>query len=566
MRDPIVSECAPMKISLKPQHLKRYKQIASIMLRFGFSELVRSSGLEELLGDELGRFTQRAHPKPAEFVRELEEMGPTFVKLGQTLSTRGDLLPPEYIAALATLQDRVGPVPYEQIEQVLHEEFGREVSRVFLTFEPAPLASASLGQVHAATLPDGRKVAVKVQRPGIRARLADDLDVLDEVAGVLESLTEFAERYRFRGIVEDFRRTLMRELNYTTEAANLRALGVNLREFTDIFVPQPVDEFCTPRVLTMNFVDGRKITTLTDADRAGLDGMKLADELQKAYMKQICIDGFFHADPHPGNVMLMPDGRLALLDLGMVGRLTPEMRERLLRLLIALGEGRPETAADLAVKIGHPGRGFDETTFRSRLKTLVSANQGEAIGQIHLGRVIIELARMAGDCGMHPPGELTMLGKALMSLDELGRCLAPAFDPYESVRKGAIPLVLQTLKQGVTATGAVARMLEVNEFARELPARVNKILDRVADNRLELRVRSFDEQELIGGLQKVANRIAQGLVIAAMIVGAASLMGVKTEFTIFGYPGFAILLFLGAMGGGIALVWDIMRHDRRKRR
>lgn len=554
-----------MKISLKPQHLKRYRQIASLMLRFGFSELVRSSGLEDLLGEDLGRFTQRAHPKPTEMARELEAMGPTFVKLGQVLSTRGDLIPVEYIRALATLQDNVEPESFEAIEQVVHEEFGQPLSKIFLTFEPTPLAAASLGQVHKATLQDGREVAVKVQRPGIRARLADDLDVLDEVASTLETLTEFAERYRFKGIVNEFRRTLMRELDYRTEASNLTTLGHNLEEFPELFVPQPIEEYTTARVLAMDFVKGRKITELTDEDRANIDGAHLAEQLQKAYMKQFCIDGFFHADPHPGNVMLMPEGRIALLDLGMVGRVSVEMRERLLRLLIALGEGRPEQAADLSVKIGHPGADFREREFRDRIKTLVNAYQGAIMEGIELGRVVMDLARAAGDTGMHPPSELTMIGKALMNLDELGRSLAPGFDPYEAIRRSAIPLVLKMMRQTSSPAALLGRALEVNEFANQLPGRVNKILDRVAENRLEFKVRSFNEQQLVEGFQKVANRIAHGLVLAAMIVSAAMLMGIESRFTIFGYPGFAILLFVAAVGGGVALVWDILRHDRRKK-
>jgi predicted unusual protein kinase regulating ubiquinone biosynthesis (AarF/ABC1/UbiB family) len=554
-----------MKISLKPRHLKRYRQIASLMLRFGFSELVRSSGLEELLGEELGRLTQRAHPKPEEFVRELEELGPTFVKLGQVLSTRGDLLPPEYITALSALQDRVGPVPYEHIEQVVVEEFGRGIARVFLTFEPVPLASASLGQVHKATLHDGTVVAVKVQRPGIRAALADDIDVLEEVADVLEGVSEFAQRHHISSIVDDLRVTLMRELDYHTEAQNLATLDANLREFKDITVPAPFAEYTTTRVLAMEYVDGIKVTEIDPERRASIDGINLASQLQQAYMKQICIDGFFHADPHPGNVFLTPDNKLALIDLGMVGRISTDMRQRLLRLLIALGEGRPEAAADLAVKIGQPSRNFDEPAFRSRIKTLVNAHQGEAVGEIQLGRVIIELARSAADSGMRTPGELTMLGKALMSLDQLGTCLAPEFDPYRTIREQSIPLVLKMMKQAATPAAILGRLLEVNEFANELPGRVNKIMDRIADNRLEFRVEALDEAELIQGFQKIANRIAEALVVAALIVGAALLMNVETKFTIAGYPGLAILLFALAVLGGMALIWDVWRHDRKKK-
>lgn len=552
-----------IKLSLKPKHFKRYRQIASLLLRFGMFEFVKSTGLVTTLEGEVSGLTQKVQPKAEEFVAELEAMGPTFVKLGQVLSTRGDLLPAEYIAALETLQDNVGPVPFEGIEGVISEEFGQGVASLFLTFDPNPLAAASLGQVHAATLTDGRKVAVKVQRPGIRAKLAEDLDVLDEIAGALESLTEVAQRFRFKSIVSEFRRTLMRELDYRTEAENLSLLHANMKGFEQILVPQPVADRTTARVLTMDMVEGIKVTTMTVERRAQIDGPNLAEALQKAFMKQICVDGFFHADPHPGNVLLTADNRVALLDLGMVGRLGPEMRELLLRLLIALGDGRPDLVANLAVRIGQPGPKYDEARFRSAIKGLVNASSGETVAQMQLGRVIMDLARTASDCGMTPPTELTMLGKALFSLDELGRALAPDFDPYETVRRSAIPLVMRMLREGATPAHMLNQMLEINEFGRELPGRVNKILDRVADNRLEIRVRSFDERQLIQGFQKVANRITQALIIASLVVGAALIMNVPTSFTIIGYPGLAVLLFLLALAGATALLWDILRHDRK---
>lgn len=553
-----------MKLSLKPKHFKRYGQIASLLLRFGMSEFVRGTGLQSTLAEDQSGLTHKTHPKAEEFVAELEAMGPTFVKLGQMLSTRGDLLPAEYIAALETLQDNVGPETFAAVEGVINEEFGQGVAALYLTFDPNPLAAASLGQVHAATLQDGRKVAVKVQRPGIRAKLAEDLDVLDEIAGALESLTEFAERFRFKNIVAEFRRTLMRELDYRTEAENLSLLHANMKVFEEVVVPQPVADRTTARVLTMEMIDGIKVTTMTQQRRAEIDGSRLAESLQKAFMKQICVDGFFHADPHPGNVLLTTDNRVALLDLGMVGRLGPEMRERLLRLLIALGDGRPDLVADLAVRIGQQGPRFDETKFRGAIKGIVNASAGENVSQMQLGRVIMDVARTAADCGMQPPSELTMLGKTLFSLDELGRALAPEFDPYEAVRRSAIPLVVRMLHQGATPAHMLNRLLEVNEFGRELPGRVNKILDRIADNKLEVRVRSFDERQLIQGFQKVANRITQGLIIAALIVGAALIMNVRTSFTIFGYPGLAVLLFAMALAGAGALLWDILRHDRKR--
>ncbi len=555
-----------MKISFKPQHLKRYREIAQLLVKFGLSEVVRSTGLEDLLGGEKGRLARHTRPEPKELAADLEHMGPTFVKLGQSLSTRADIVPIRYLDALAELQDKVGPFPYEQVEKTVQEELGQRIDRAFASFEKEPIAAASLGQVHRAVLPDGRAVAVKVQRPGIRARLAEDLEVLDEAAGMLEAISSIAKRYEVRRVVEDFRRTLLRELDYEEEARNLETLGSNLAGYEHVFVPRPFASHTTSRVLTMDFVEGKKITALTPEERARVDGPRLAEEILNAYIQQICIDGFFHADPHPGNILCTRDGKLALLDLGMVSRITPATREHLLRLLLAVGEGRGEEAADLAEKIGEPRAEFDEGRLRREVGDLVARQQGANVGQVDLGKAVLEIARIAGDSGWRMPGELTLLGKALMNLDQIGRLLAPDFDPYASIRRGATGWILTQVRRSASVSGTFLHLLEVNEFVRHLPARINKILDRAANNRLEVRVKSFDEQRVLEGFQKVANRIAHGLVISAMIVAAALLLQVKTTeagFKIFGYPGLPVLLFVAAASGGIALTYDILRHDRR---
>jgi len=554
-----------MKISFNPKHLKRYREIAQLLAKFGLSEAVSKSGLEDLLGKD-NLLSRKAHPEPGELAADLERMGPTFVKLGQTLSTRADIVPLRYLNALADLQDKVGPFPYEDVERIVFEDLGQRISRAYLTFEPKPLAAASLGQVHKATLADGRVVAVKIQRPDIKVKLAEDVEVLDEVAGVLEALSEVARRYEVRRIVDDLRRSLMRELDYEEEAESLRTLAANLNQYPRIQVPQPIDELCTARVLTMEFVQGKKISAASAEEKESAGGAALAEELLQAYIQQICVDGFFHADPHPGNVLLTPQGRVALLDLGSVGRLSPPMRELLLRLLLAVGEGRGEEAADLAERIGQPKDKFDEGKLRSAIIDLVAIQHASgSVKESNIGTVVLRVAQEAGDAGMRVPRELTLLGKTMMNLDQIGRSLAPDFDPYATIRGSAGKLLLAQLKRSASGANMFGRALEMNEFVQFLPGRVNKILDRVANNRLELRVKGLDEQRLVESLQKVANRVTQGLVIAALIVGAAMLMNVRTDFQIAGYPGLAVILFVLAATGGLVLTWEIWRQDRPKK-
>lgn len=555
-----------MGISLRPQHLKRYADVARLLFKYGRSDLVRNAGLEAALTDEDPAGEAATPPEATELAADLERLGPTFVKLGQLLSTRADLLPLPYLDALARLQDRVEPFPFEDVEAIVHTELGVRLSKAFAEFDPKPLASASLGQVHRAALRDGRPVAVKVQRPAIREQIAEDLAVLEDIAEFLDRRTEWGRRYEFQGFLDEFRKTLLRELDYRQEAANQATLGKNLAGYDRIVVPQPVEDYTTERVLTMDFVRGRKVTALGPLGRLEMDGEPLADELFKAYLQQVLVDGFFHADPHPGNVFLTDDGRVALIDLGMVARISPEMQERLLKLLLAISEGRGDEAAEVALRMGEIDREtFDEPAYRRQIVELVGQHQHATVGEIQVGAVVLEVSRASADNGIRVPRELTMLAKTLLNLDAVGRALAPKFDPNEAIRRHGAEMTSRRMRQQASPGNIFASVLEMTEFVQKLPVRINRILDALASNELEVKVEAIDEQTLIEGFQKVANRIAMGLILAALIVGAAMLMRVETDFQILGYPGLAILCFLGAVAGGVTLLVNILLNDRTRR-
>lgn len=553
-------------MSLKPKHLQRYKDVASLVLKYRSAEL--GSGPEAPVSDPPAgaQRSENADPKAAELAADLERLGPTFVKLGQLLSTRGDILPPAYLDALSRLQDKVELFPYEEVEEIVQAELGVRISKAFSRFDQKPIAAASLGQVHRAALRDGRPVAVKVQRPAIREQIAEDLEAFREIAQVLAGHTEVGKRFDIESMVEEFRKTLMRELDYRQEAQNMVALGAALKDFERIVVPQPVDDYTTTRVLTMDFISGAKVTSLSPLGRIDVDGCGLAEELFRAYLQQILVDGFFHADPHPGNVFLTDDGRIALLDLGMVGRIAPTLRDQLLKLVIAVSEGKGEEAADQVDKIGERLESYDERELRRRIGELVGAVQHTTMGELQMGRIVMELARMAGECGVRIPSELTMLGKTLLHLDEVGRTLDPSFDPNASIRRNSTELLQQRMRQSISPGNLFASLLEAREFVGKLPERVNNVLDLLSSNSLRLRIDAIDERELISGLQKIANRIALGLVLAALIVGAALMMQVPTPFRIFGYPGLPMIFFLVAAAGGAALAGSIVVSDRKQNR
>jgi ubiquinone biosynthesis protein len=527
--------------------LSRYTEIARFLAKYGRGDL----------------FAHDPSPGEAEaLASDLEALGPTFIKFGQLLSTRADLLPRPYLDALARLQDAVAPFPFEQVEAIVQEELGLRLSKGFIEFDRVPIAAASLGQVHRAVLRGGRDVAVKIQRPGIRDEVLRDLEMLDEMAGLADRFGSH-RAISARRVLHEFRRSLLAELDYQQEAQHLVTVSHQLRDFERIIIPLPIDDYTTSRVLTMDFIRGTKITAVSGVERTEFDGTVLADDLFRAYLQQILIDGVFHADPHPGNVFLTDDHRLALVDLGMVGRIDPALQELLLRLLLAIGEGRGDEAADVAIALGEHRDEFDEAAMRRSIADLVGRYHQAPLRELRAGRVMLEMSRCGTEHGLNLSPEMAMLGKTLLNLDEIGRTLAPDFNVNEAVRRNATGLMRRRMMKAASPGNVFAAMLDVKEFAERLPARVNRILDSVAANDLRLKVEIIDRGSIIDGFQKVANRIALGLVLAALIVGAAMLMRVPTRFTILGYPGLAILLFLAAAGGGCWMAWTILAGDVR---
>jgi ubiquinone biosynthesis protein len=550
-----------MGISVKPQHLKRYRDIALLIAKYGRPGLLKQAGLDEVIEDSPpnGEMVKTAEA----LATDLEKLGPTFIKLGQVLSVRYDLLPAEYCDALARLQDDVAPFPFEQVERIVNSELGLRMSKAFDEFDPTPIAAASLGQVHRARLREGRQVAVKVQRPGIHQTIAEDLDALEEIAEWIDTHTEFGRSRHLRDFLDEFRKSLLRELDYRREAQNLVTIRTNLEEFELIVIPKPVDDYTTSRVLTMDYVDGVKITKLSGVAKLDFPGKELADELFRAYLKQILIDGFFHADPHPGNVFVTRDKRIALLDLGMVAYVPPQLQTNLTQLVFAISEGRSEDVVTYALHISQRTPSFDEAGFTRAMADLVSTQQNRTLEQIEVGKIVFAMLEVAARHGLYLAPELGMLGRALLSLDQAGRILDPKFDPNEAIRKSAAEIMRQRMAQSVSPGRLFQNVIEVKEFAERLPGRVNRILDALANNDLQIRVQAIDENKLLSGFQKIANRITLGLLMAALIVSAAMLMQVSTSFRILGYPGIAIIFFSLAAIGGVGLMLQILRDDRR---
>jgi predicted unusual protein kinase regulating ubiquinone biosynthesis (AarF/ABC1/UbiB family) len=550
-----------MKLKFQAIHLKRYREIAGLLWKYGRSDLVRQMGVDDLF--EARAETKVNGPPPEDLANDLEAMGPTFVKIGQLLSSRSDLIPEVYLKPLSRLQDSVKPFSFDEVEHIILSELGARVSKAFSEFDPKPIAAASLGQVHFAALRDGRQVIVKVQRPEIRKQIAEDFETLTQIAEFLDAHTEFGRRYRFLTVLDEFRMTIQQELNYEREAQNLIALGENLAEFERIRVPQPVSDYTTRSVLTMDFIQGRKITALSPLTRLDLNGAPLARELFNAYLKQIMVDGMFHADPHPGNVFLTDDGHIALIDLGMIGRIGPVLQENLLKLLIAVSEADSEQAGEIIIGISRTDENFNKEQFRRRMGQIIASSQNQSLEQLNVGKSLLDMSKTAIDNGLFVPSELTLLGKTLLQLDEIGKIIDPVFDPYEAFRRDIRTLLAQRLRKHASQGTVINSLLELKNLFTNLPARLNRILDAAANAELEVKVKAVDTKMLVEGFQKVANRITAGVILASLILGASLLMRIQTRFTLFGYPALAIICFLAAAAGGVWLLFSIFFQDEK---
>jgi ubiquinone biosynthesis protein len=551
----------PMGISLKPEYLKRYRDIAWLLMKYGRSDLVKQAGLEDALEEDAAVTQDAAAPEAAELSKDLEKMGPTFIKLAQLLSTRADLLPVPYLEALSRLQDDVEPFSFKEVEEIVTAELGVRLSKAFAHFEAQPMAAASLGQVHRAEMRDGRQVVVKVQRPNIRETVVKDLEIMQGLAEFLDSHTETGRRYDFAQILAELRKSLMRELDYRQEMRHLIIFNRIFREFGRIVVPLPVEDYCTSRVLTMEYIQGKKVTSLSPLALMDIDGYGLAEEFFHAYLKQILVDGIFHADPHPGNVFLTEDNRIALIDLGMVGHITPQAQENILQLLLAISGGRGDEAATLTIKLGEPKESFEQEKFTRQVADLVKQHQGSNLQEIDAGRVVLEITRISGETGFRLPPEFTLIAKTLLNLDQIVHTLDPAFDPNASIRRNANEMMRDRIIQSLSAGNLYTLLLEAKGLLEKLPGRINKFLDAVANNEMSIKVDAIDEKKLMEGFQKIANRITAGLIIAALIVGAAMMMRIETKFTIFGYPGLAMIFFFIAAGLGLWLVFHMLFKD-----
>lgn len=541
--------------------LGNYVKFFSFILKYYNSSVLKSAS-DTIVNDTVTDVQDNYDRKPQELVEDLKQMGPAYVKLGQLLSTRPDLLPDDYLLALSELQDDVETISFEEIRKIFEEETGARLSKAFQSFDPEPLASASIGQVHRAVLPSGRWVVVKIQRPDIRKKFIDDLDTLREIAAMAVKHSSEAKKYDLNTIIEELRIILLNELDYTKEFQNLEHLRYNLRNFPRLIIPEPVKDYSTSRVLTMDYIQGKKITEISPLTKTETDFTPLIDELTESYMQQIIVDGLAHADPHPGNIHVTADGKLALMDLGMVARFSTTIQEKIMKLLIAMSRKNGDEITDALLEMSeYDSHEADVKSFRKEINRLVMNSTASHAEDMQTGRVLIHMNRVAANHYIHIATELNILGKIMLNLDQIIAVLTPKYDLQKAIQKFMDNIVNQKIKQDLNSGNIYSFLLDNKKLAENLPYRLNKISENLANNEFELRINALDEKRVTDGFQKVANRITSGLIIAAMIIGAALLMRIPSSYTIMGYGILPFLFFMIAIGLGLYLIYNILFKD-----
>ena len=550
--------------------LGRLQEIAGVLIRYGFGDMVRRIGMSAAL-ERTGRMLHwddpeaMAHMAPPERVRcALQDLGPTFVKLGQVMATRVDLLPPEWTAELGKLQNAVPALPFAEVRPQLVEDLGADPEAVFERLEEAPLAAASLAQTHRAWLADGSAVVLKVRRPGIRDTVEADLRLMARLAEIVEERAPDLRRYHPAEVVQQFSASLRRELDFAAEGRNAERIAANFAGHDEVVVPRVYWEWTSERLNVQECLQGIAGTDLAAVDAAGLDRAQLAATGAGIVLKMVLEDGFFHADPHPGNIFYLPDGRIGVIDFGMVGRVSEQRRFQIVQLLHGLVERESAPVADVLMEWGEGGGEVDEARLQADVGAFVDQYRGVPLKDLHMGLMLTDVTTILRDNGLSLPPDLALMIKAFLTLEGMGRQLDPDFDMAGAARPFLQRVVLQRYSPRTLLKRGRRTALDAMELVGDLPRELRRLLRTARRGRLHMQVevtslKAFGEQ-----VDRAANRLTMGVITAALVVGSSIVMnsaggGVSSRWLL----ALGVLGFVGAGLIGLWILLSIWRSGRR---
>ena len=557
------------RINRNIRSLKRYRQVLGILMKYGFGHIVEQLNIDYYLrlgkrivslgtaSKDIERLNQGARVRLA-----LEELGPTFIKLGQLLSTRPDLLPAEIIQELQKLQDHIPGVSYQEIAAAIHEELGYPIEELFATFDQQPLATASIAQVHRATLPSGEEIVCKVRRPGIESIITTDMDIMMGLAYLIEKHLPGGDLYDPVGLVKEFRRAIYRELDFTSEGRTTDRFFLNFKNDASVKIPKVFWTFTGKTVLTLEFLDGCKISDLDALTERGYDPKTIARYGADNFLKQVFIYGLFHADPHPGNLKVLPGNVIGVLDFGMVGRLDEDTKYQLTELLLSILR---RDVDHIISQLVYSGDLHDEQNLRGLKRDLtefIDEYYDILLEDLKVGKLLIDFIDILTEYQIKFPANLMLLSRALIAMEGLGRQLDPDFNMVEQLKPFAERIVKERYTAGYIGKEMTKVIQSYQALGKSLPLDIKEFINRINRNKFKLDLEHRGLESLILNLDKSSNRISFSLIIAALIVGSSLIMQIDKGPMLFGFPLLGLIGYTvaGLLGFGLAIA--ILRSGR----
>ena len=550
------------------RHLNRYQRILRVLFKYGFSDLVDLLHIDQYLETGLQMINRKPremiekHSRPERLRMAFEELGPTFIKLGQLLSTRPDFVPPDYLDELARLQDDVPPFSFAEAEEIIFTETGKKTSELFHSFDEHPIAAASIGQVHRATLWEGEEVVVKVQRPDIDQVVAVDLEILAHLASLMEMYLEELQGHRPTSIVEEFARTLSNELDYTVELSNIQRFTRQFEGKGTVHVPRVYRELSTERILTMENIKGIKSSNIDELRQEGMDLRLVAERGTNLIMEQIFVHGFFHADPHPGNVFILPDNIICFIDFGMMGRLNRQNREDFTDLLFHIIDRNERKVTDLVLKLTNHYEEVDRDALSRDLSEMLDRYLYLPLKEMEAGKILQQLLELVSRHKIYFKPNLYLMMKAISTVEGVGLMLDPELELIRLAEPFMRKVKSDRISIGRIADETGSTTSEYFELIRELPDELRSILRQIRQGRMKLEFEHLGLEKLRMALDQVSNRISFAIVLAALIIGSSVIVHSNipprwNDIPIIGLMGF---LIAGIMG--FWLLISIIRHGR----
>ncbi|MDJ0882837.1 MAG: AarF/UbiB family protein [Desulfobacterales bacterium] len=550
------------------RHLTRYRQILAVFFRYGFGDLVDllkidqyiEIGLQMISRNRRERLEKLSRPERVRLA--LEELGPTYVKLGQVLSTRPDLIPVDFITELTKLQDKVPPFDTKEVERIVSQELGAAPDEVFATFERTPLASASIGQVHKATLADGEKVAVKVQRPGIKRIIEVDLEIMLHLATLMENHIEEVAFFRPVKIVEEFAKALEREIDYTFEAVNMERMAGQFLSDRHVYIPKVYRDFTTERVLTAEFIDGIKISAIDDLDDAGLNRRRITRRGSRILLRQIFDFGFFHGDPHPGNLFVLPGEVICLLDFGMVGTVDRQTREDFVDLVDAVVHRQETRTAQVLLKITQWDERPPMRAFERSVADFMGRHLYRPLKEIQVGPLLQNLLELAADHRLVIPPDIFLMMKTLTAVEGVARSLDPEFDIFAAAAPFIKKVIMDRYQPRRLTDDALRLGADFINFMQQLSGDILDITRLVRKNRLTVHVELESLKTMLETHDQISNRLSFAVIIAGLMIGSSIIVVSGVPPLLYGISLIGIIVFITGAVMGLWLLLAIIRKGR----